>query len=76
MAESKVKQLPIDHSLPASDCVGQHLLADFQNVEHRLEDVAKIHGINFINDSKATNVNATWFALESMNKTLFGLLEE
>ena len=39
-----------------------------QNVEHRLEDVAKIHGINFINDSKATNVNSTWYALESMQQ--------
>ena len=41
-------------------------LADFQNVEHRLEFVAAIHGIQFINDSKATNVNSTWYALESM----------
>jgi UDP-N-acetylmuramoylalanine--D-glutamate ligase len=41
-------------------------LADFQNVEHRLEFVADIHGIRFINDSKATNVNSTWYALESM----------
>ncbi len=40
---------------------------DFQNVEHRLEFVAKVHGISFINDSKATNVNSTWFALESMD---------
>ena len=43
-------------------------LADFQNVEHRLEHVALVHGIEFINDSKATNVNSTWYALESMNK--------
>tara|TARA_B100001287_G_scaffold276699_1_gene288804 strand:- start:11732 stop:13078 length:1347 start_codon:yes stop_codon:yes gene_type:complete len=43
-------------------------LSDFQNIEHRLEHVAKIHGINFINDSKATNVNSTWYALESMQK--------
>ena len=41
-------------------------LQDFVNVEHRLEFVAKVCGIEFINDSKATNVNATWFALESM----------
>ncbi len=41
-------------------------LADFQNIEHRLEFVAKVHGIEFINDSKATNVNSTWYALESM----------
>jgi UDP-N-acetylmuramoylalanine--D-glutamate ligase len=43
-------------------------LEDFVNVEHRLEFVAKVHGIEFINDSKATNVNSTWFALESMDK--------
>ena len=41
-------------------------LSDFQNVEHRLEYVARIHGIDFINDSKATNVNSTWYALECM----------
>lgn len=43
-------------------------LMDFQNVEHRLEFVASINGIEFINDSKATNVNSTWYALESMEK--------
>ncbi len=41
-------------------------LADFQNIEHRLEMVAKIHDVEFINDSKATNINSTWYALESM----------
>ncbi len=41
-------------------------LADFQGVEHRLEPVIKVSGINFINDSKATNVNSTWYALECM----------
>jgi len=41
-------------------------LMDFQGVEHRLETVSKVHGINFINDSKATNVNSTWYALESV----------
>lgn len=41
-------------------------LADFQNVEHRLERVTTICGVDYINDSKATNVNSTWFALESM----------
>ncbi|SMO78614.1 UDP-N-acetylmuramoyl-L-alanine--D-glutamate ligase [Solitalea koreensis] len=40
---------------------------DFKNVEHRLEHVAKVQGIEFINDSKATNVNSVWYALESMN---------
>ena len=43
-------------------------LSDFQNVEHHLEFVTKVHGNEFINDSKATNVNSTWFALESMQK--------
>lgn len=42
-------------------------LSDFTAVEHRLESVLKIGGIEFINDSKATNVNATYYALESMN---------
>jgi len=41
-------------------------MGSFKNIEHRLEFVAKISGINFINDSKATNVNSTWYALESM----------
>jgi UDP-N-acetylmuramoylalanine--D-glutamate ligase len=39
-------------------------LIDFQGVEHRLEPVITVCGINFINDSKATNVNSTWYALE------------
>ena len=43
-------------------------LSDFQNVEHRLEHVANVNGVDFINDSKATNVNSTWYALESMDK--------
>ncbi len=43
-------------------------LEDFQNIEHRLEFVATINGIEFINDSKATNINSTWYALESMQK--------
>ena len=41
-------------------------LADFQGVEHRLEPVIAVAGINFINDSKGTNVNSTWYALECM----------
>ncbi len=41
-------------------------LSNFHGVEHRLEPVLKVHGIEFINDSKATNVNSTWYALESM----------
>jgi len=40
----------------------------FQSLEHRMEPVATVRGIEFINDSKATNVNSTWYALESMEK--------
>lgn len=43
-------------------------LEDFVNVEHRLEFVATVNGIEFINDSKATNINSAWYALESMEK--------
>jgi UDP-N-acetylmuramoylalanine--D-glutamate ligase len=45
-------------------------LSDFQHIEHRLEFVASIHGVDYINDSKATNVNSTWFALESMHRNV------
>ena len=45
-------------------------LSDFQQIEHRLEFVASIHGVDYINDSKATNVNSTWYALESMHKVV------
>jgi UDP-N-acetylmuramoylalanine--D-glutamate ligase len=41
-------------------------LTDFQNVEHRMETVVKVHGIRFVNDSKATNINSAWYALESV----------
>jgi len=41
---------------------------DFQHLEFRIESVANVHGIEFINDSMATNINSTWFALESMTK--------
>ncbi len=40
----------------------------FESLEHRMEPVATIKGVEFINDSKATNVNSTWYALESMTK--------
>lgn len=49
-------------------------MGNFKNIEHRLEHVAKISGIDFINDSKATNVNATWYALESMNSDVVLIL--
>ena len=45
-------------------------LSDFKGVEHRLERFLRVHGIEFINDSKATNVNSTWYALESLNKPI------
>jgi UDP-N-acetylmuramoylalanine--D-glutamate ligase len=45
-------------------------LADFQGVEHRLEPVITVCGINFINDSKATNVNSAWYAIECMTTDL------
>jgi UDP-N-acetylmuramoylalanine--D-glutamate ligase len=43
-------------------------MSDFHNVPHRLEHVSMVHGITFINDSKATNVNSTWYALESIDQ--------
>ena len=43
-------------------------LSDFRGVEHRLERFISVHGIEFINDSKATNINSAWYALESMTK--------
>ncbi len=41
-------------------------LSDFEGVEHRLEPAGTVNGVRYINDSKATNVNSTWYALESM----------
>ncbi|WP_243837191.1 UDP-N-acetylmuramoyl-L-alanine--D-glutamate ligase [Mucilaginibacter gilvus] len=49
-------------------------MGNFRNIEHRLEFVAKISGIAFINDSKATNVNSTWYALESMSSPVVLIL--
>ncbi|MDQ3046310.1 MAG: UDP-N-acetylmuramoyl-L-alanine--D-glutamate ligase [Bacteroidota bacterium] len=49
-------------------------LSDFHNIDHRLEMVGNVHGIEFINDSKATNVNSTWYALESMNNPVILIL--
>ncbi len=43
-------------------------IKNFHSLEHRMEFVAMVRGVEFINDSKATNVNSTWYALESMNK--------
>jgi UDP-N-acetylmuramoylalanine--D-glutamate ligase len=58
----------IANSLSIDKQIIRESLMDFKNVEHRLEFVANVKGIEFINDSKATNVNAAWYALESMNK--------
>lgn len=49
-------------------------LMDFKNLEHRLEFVVKIHDVEFINDSKATNVNSVWYALESVPRPIILIL--
>ncbi|MBS1909768.1 MAG: UDP-N-acetylmuramoyl-L-alanine--D-glutamate ligase [Bacteroidetes bacterium] len=49
-------------------------LQTFETLEHRMEPVATIKGVEFINDSKATNVNSTWYALESMEKPVVLIL--
>ncbi len=49
-------------------------LQTFESLEHRMEPVASIKNVEFINDSKATNVNSTWFALESMEKPVILIL--
>jgi UDP-N-acetylmuramoylalanine--D-glutamate ligase len=46
----------------------------FEGLEHRLELVATVRGVDFINDSKATNVNSVWFALESMKQPVVLIL--
>ena len=52
--------------LEISNAVIRNSLMGFKGVEHRLEKVKKIRGVEFINDSKATNVNSAWYALESV----------
>ena len=49
-------------------------IQSFQSIEHRMEPVATVRGVEFINDSKATNVNSTWYALESMEKPVILIL--
>jgi UDP-N-acetylmuramoylalanine--D-glutamate ligase len=49
-------------------------LADFKGVEHRLEPVITVCGINFINDSKATNVNSAWYAIECMENNIIWIV--
>ena len=48
----------------------QDLLSDFENSEHKLELVKTIEGVDFVNDSRATNANAVWFALESTHQPI------
>ncbi|MEN6502019.1 MAG: UDP-N-acetylmuramoyl-L-alanine--D-glutamate ligase [Tenuifilaceae bacterium] len=55
------------HVLNIRKDVIRQSLSDFQGVEHRLEPVLTIKGVRYINDSKATNVNSAWYALESMD---------
>jgi UDP-N-acetylmuramoylalanine--D-glutamate ligase len=49
-------------------------LSDFKGVEHRLEKFLSVHGIEFINDSKATNINSAWYALESMTRPVIWIV--
>lgn len=55
-------------SMGASPEAVKEGLTDFPAVAHRLESVAEVNGVLFINDSKATNIDSTWYALESMEK--------
>lgn len=48
----------------------QQSLTDFKNANHRLEFVTRVKGVDFINDSKATNVNSVWYAIESMSRPI------
>ena len=52
--------------LDIKDDVIRQSLSDFKSVEHRLEKVARVRGVEYVNDSKATNVNSTWYALQSV----------
>lgn len=56
--------------LEVSDESIRDSLSDFQNIEHRLELVNTLEGVEYINDSKATNVNATFYALESIDRPI------
>ena len=51
----------------------REVLSGFDSIEHRLEHVLQIYGMNFINDSKATNVNSAWYALESISGDIIWL---
>ena len=64
----------------ASKIAGIHIdkirasLSDFTGVEHRLEKVTRVRGVDYVNDSKATNVNSCWYALQSMTTKLVLIL--
>src|ERR1700730_7079884 len=49
-------------------------IQSFEALEHRMEYVSTVRGVEFVNDSKATNVNSTWYALESMTKPVILIL--
>jgi len=65
MALAVMDRIPDIRKVPIKEC-----LSGFEHIEHRLELVTSIHGIEFINDSRATNVNSCWYALESINKKI------
>lgn len=52
----------------------RNALRDFTNLEHRLEKVLKVAGVEYVNDSKATNVNSTWYALETMEQPVIWIV--
>ena len=56
--------------LDISDETLRQSLSDFQGVPHRLEKVATVRGVLYVNDSKATNVNSCWYALQSMKSKI------
>jgi len=57
-----------------ADDVIKESLSDFEGIEHRLEKVAKVRGVSYINDSKATNVNSTWYALECQSEPVIWIV--
>ena len=63
MAASITERIKEVRSTFIKDC-----FSDFQQMEHRMESVTNVHGIEFINDSRSTNINSTWFTFESMAK--------
>ena len=62
---TRIRELRKDHI--------KESFADFMTEDHRLELVSKVHGIDFVNDSMSCTVNATWYALESINKPVIWL---